>query len=78
MSTASTSDEDRIHAAAEEMFDIVKGSLPEILLEEIPVLLFVGEEGIAIDVMVPYYVASTAKLSPTSLAIIEELHELKL
>ncbi|WP_421084186.1 hypothetical protein [Rothia nasimurium] len=78
MSTHSASDEDRIHAAAEEMFDIVKGSLPEILLEEIPLLLFVGEEGIAIDFMEPYYKDSNDKLSKNSLDAIEELHKLKL
>lgn len=76
MSPTIASDEERIHAAAEEMFDILKEFLPKILLEEISVLLFVGEEGIAIDFMVPYYKASNVKLSQGSLDSIAELHEL--
>lgn len=71
-------DEERIHGAAQEMFAIVKDALPEVLLEFIPELLFVGEEGVAIDCMVPYYKESQGKLSQASLKDIEELHELKL
>ena len=78
MLTATTSDEDRIHEAAEEMFGIVREVLPEVLLEEIPVLLFVGEEGVAIDFMAPYYRHSAGKLSQASLETIEELHDLQL
>lgn len=78
MSTAIVSDESRILEATEEMFDLVRPMLDSSTQDFVRELMFVGETGIAIDVMVPYYVASTAKLSPTSLAIIEELHELKL
>ena len=60
------------------MFAIVKDALPEVLLEFIPELLFVGEEGVAIDFMVPYYKESQGKLSQASLKDIEELHKLKL
>ncbi|WP_237221673.1 hypothetical protein [Rothia nasimurium] len=60
------------------MFNLVHPLLDSSTQDFVRELLFVGEAGIAIDVMVPYYVASTAKLSPTSSAIIEELHELKL
>ncbi|HJD51947.1 MAG TPA: hypothetical protein H9908_08805 [Candidatus Rothia avistercoris] len=78
MSRPIASDDERMHEAAEEMFDVLKGFLPEILLKEIPVLLFVGEEGIAIDFMAPYYDSSNVKLSQSALETIEELHELKL
>lgn len=78
MSIAIVSDESRIHAAAEEMFNLVYPMLGSSTQDFVRELLFVGEEGIAIDVMAPSYVASTAELSPMSLATIEELHDLKL
>ena len=78
MSTVIVSDESRIHAAAEEMFGLVFPLLDSSTRDFISELLFVGEEGIAIDVMTPYYATSAARLSPGSLTAMEDLHELQL
>lgn len=74
MSTAIGTDEDRIHDAAEEMFELVKDSLPPVLIDEVAVLLYVGEEDQAIDFMKPYFQEEAAELSAVSALAIKELH----
>ena len=72
------SDEERIYVATSELFNLVRDLLDESTQDFIQELLFVGEAGIAIDVMAPYYKESNFKLSNSSLLTIEELHELTL